>query len=364
MANGYAPAILKDLSTAITSGKSSWKVDLAGFTQMLYTGNGASPIRVTAQDTGGKRTTSFWYRQRPTTSMTDTSYSCDNVLTPARKETSVTFNNVRQIAYHLPDELITNYDRVSTTGGNIGGQVVSSEMVDIVYSACNAILAGVNSDLQGLITWGRNRVSGNSSAVTLNLPQAQSTWTQGTGIGKLRADATKNLFTSGKFNVVGLGIMYEYLLNASMSSSANSAGLDNRIAASMFDFFPDQQFETTTASNQIGVFDPGAIQIVEYLETDFRVGKLGNSTFFQVTLPTVDPNGNSVPVRFDAQLKEIDCPTTLTDAYSGQTATYNRGHALIMWKNFGLFQTPSDAYRNDDGMIAVNGALRYAVTNS
>lgn len=366
MANGYAPEIVQDLRNALTAGNPSWKVDMHGFTQMLYTGNGAAPIRVTAPDTGGKRTFTYFYRQRPTISMTDTAYACDQVLTPARREVSVTTPKIRQIAYHLPDSLLTNYDQVRTGGANWAGQVVSTEMVDIVYSACNAILAGVNSDLQSLITWGRNAVSGNNASVSLNLPQTSTTMVLGNGIAKMKTDAMKNGFQS-RFNVVGLGNMYDYLAYAGLSSAANQAGFDNRIAANGFDFYADQIWETSSGvnvSNLVGVFDPGSIQMVEYLETDFRVGRLANSTFFQIVLPVVDPRGNSIPVRFDAQLKEIDCPTTLTDAYSGSTATYNRGTSLIIWKNFGLFQTPSDAYRNDDSMIAVNGALRYTITNS
>lgn len=366
MANGYASAILQDLSAAINSGSSKWKVDMHGFTQMLYTGNGASPIRVTAPDTGGKRTFNYWYRKRATMAQTDTSYSCDNVLTPARVEASVSTPNTAQIAWHLPDELITNYDGVTPTGANWAGQPVSPEMVDIVYSSCNAILGKVNSGLQGLITWGRNRVSGNSSAVSVNLPQAQSTMVLGNGIAKIKTDAMKNGFAS-RFNMVGLGLMYDYLAYAGHTSSSNQAGFDNRIAANGFDFYADQIWETSdglNTANLVGVFNPGSIQIVEYLETDFRKGKLANSTFFQITLPTVDPAGNSVPVRFDAQLKEIDCPTTLTDAYSGQTATYNRGYSLVIWKNYGLFQEPADSFRNEDPMIAVNGSLRYAITNN
>jgi hypothetical protein len=37
---------------------------------------------------------------------------------------------------------------------------------------------------------------------------------------------------------------------------------------------------------------------------------------------------------------------------------------LIMWKNFGLFQTPTDNFRNDDRQAGVTGALRYTLTNS
>lgn len=372
MANGYASAIINDMAAAITAGKPSWRVDMQGFTKMLYTGSGATPIRVTDQATGGKRTFSYWYRTRVTTPMTDTAYSCDNVLTPARAETSVTAGNTRQIAWHLPDSLLTNYDKAGTSNAGltpgVTPQVVSSEMVDIIYSGCNAILSGMNADLQGLLTWGKNAVTGSTSAPTINIATSATTISVNDGMPKLKSDTMRNGFQN-RFNVVGLGTMYNYLQYKNYSTAPIDTGLDFRLATADFDFYADQTWVSASgaaasSADMVGLFDPGSIQIVEYLETDFRKGKLANSTFFQITLPTVDPAGNSVPVRFDAQLKEIDCPTTLTDAYSGSTATYNRGYSLILWKNFGLFQIPSTAFHATDPQYQNNGALRYTITNS
>lgn len=366
MALGYAPYILEDISAALKSPKNSWKVDLQGFAQMLYTGNGASPIRVTAEDTGGKREHRYTYKQRATVAQTDTAYSCEQVLTPARKEITVSTPNTRQIAWYIPDSLLTNYQGIyANRGANLGGKVVSEELMDIVFSSANALLQGVNSDLQTLIAWGNNSTATapKNAAQTINLPQATSTMVLGNGISKIMTDFKRNGLV-GRPNFVGLGLGFEYASFTRMSSAATDNGFDNRIATAMYDFYADQTWESNTATNQIGVFEPGSIQAVEYLETDFRKGQLANSFFFQVVLPTMDSQGNAVPVRFDAQLKEIDCPVTLNDAYTGDPGTYTRGTQLIMWKNFGLFQTPTDNFRNDDRQAGVTGALRYTLTNS
>ncbi len=366
MALGYAPYILEDISAALKSPKNSWKVDLQGFTQMLYTGNGASPIRVTAEDTGGLREHRYTYRQRATVAQTDTAYSCDQVLTPARKEITVTTPNTRQIAWYLPDALLTNYQGIyANRGANLGGKVVSEELMDVVFSSANALLEGVNSDLQTLVAWGNNSNASapKNAAQTINLPQATSTMVLGNGISKVMTDYKKNGLV-GRPNFVGLGLGFDYAQYTKMSSAAMDNGFDNRIATSTYDFYADQVWEGNIGANQVGVFEPGSLQVVEYLETDFRKGQLANSFFFTITLPTLDSQGNAVPVRFDGQLKEIDCPVTLNDAYTGNSGTYTRGTQLIMWKNFGLFQTPSDNYRNDDRQAGVRGSLRYLFTNT
>lgn len=371
MALGYAPYILQDITNALKTPKNNWKVDLHGFAKMLYTGTGAQPIRVTAEDTGGLREHRYTYRQRPTIAQTDAAYACDVVLTPARKEITVSTPKTRQIAWHLPDSLITNYQGVSTSGGNLGGKIVSSEMIDLVYSSANALLEGLNLDTQGLVTWGVNQTvtSGSKTAAqTINLPTASTTMVLGNGISKIMSDYQRNGLT-GRMNMVGLGLGFEYSNYQRLNSAANQAGFDNRIATAQYDFYADQVWESASGggagvANSIGIFEPGSIQVVEYLETDFRKGPLANSYFFTLTLPTIDAAGNAVPVRFDAQLKEIDCPTTLTDMYSGNTATYTRGTSLTIWKNFGLFQTPTDNFRSEDRMQGVNGALRYTLTNS
>ncbi len=57
--------------------------------------------------------------------------------------------------------------------------------------------------------------------------------------------------------------------------------------------------------------------------------------FGVIALPAVASDGSLLPVKFDWQLKYIDCPTTLTDAYSGQSSTYQKGWSFIMKKVFG-----------------------------
>lgn len=367
MANGLAPYLLNDLKSLAGPAYPGQKVDLKGFLGMLVAGPGAAPIRQNTL-TGNKKEVRFWYRQRATKSMTDTAAACDQVLTPARLETTVSVNNVRQIAWHLTDELLAQYteeaaQRMSTPGFSVG-QGATAEIMDLIMSGANAITAGINQDLLGLLTWGRNKVSGNNASVTVNIPQTVTAQPLTSGMPKLLSDYKFNNL-QGMPNVVGAGLFYNYIL-ANQYKGLDSSGFNSQIATGMINMFPDQDFATVVGANDIGVFEPGSIQLVEYLEyTGFKAGvKPGDSEFGTLALPAMASDGTMLPVMFDWQLRYITCPTTLYDAYTGNSATYNKGWSLIMKKNFGLFQLPSDAYRNDDGNIAVNGSLRYTITNT
>lgn len=365
MATGFAPYLLNDIKSVTAAATPHYKVDMHGFLKMLYMGAGSRPVQ-TSTLAGHKKEVRFFYRTRNTKAQTDTSYSCDNVLTPARIETTVSVNNTRQIAWHLPHELLAQYmeeasARVGVAGANpaLG---VSAELLEIIFAGANGILKAMNDDVLGLITWGKNRIEGNNAATTVNLPKDKSVQPLDEGMPKILSDYNLNGLT-GRPQIVGSGLMYNYMLTQPMTTPDNG-GFNSRLATAMADFYPDMDFDTVIGSNQFGVFEPGAVQIVEYLENlGFQGGQLGNSQFGVLPIPTVDPNGNAVPVLFDYQLRAIDCPTTLTDAYSGGTATYEKGYSLILKKDFGLFQIPADAYRHEDVQRSVNGALRYTAGN-
>lgn len=367
MANGFAPYLLNDIKSTVGNANASTKVDLHGFLKYLYTGAGANPIQ-TSTLAGHKKEVRFNYRQRNTKAQTDTVAACDVVLTPARLETTVSVGNTRQIAWHLPHALVAQYMEEASARTNLPGSTpltgVSAEMVEILYSGANAILKAMNDDTLGLITWGKNSVTGASTATTLNIPKDRNIQDLGVGMIKLLSDYHLNGLT-GRPQVVGSGLMYSYMLSQPSMGGQDIFGFSSMRATQDVDFYADQDFASVIGANHFGVFEPGSIQIVEYIENlGFQAGRLANSQFGVLPIPVVDPLGNAVPVMFDFQLKEIDCPTTLTDAYTGDTATYTKGYSLALKKDWGLFQLPADSYRHEDAQRSVNGALRYNATNA
>ena len=371
MANGLAPYLLNDMKTLAGSSYAGTKVDLKGVLAMLVAGPGAQPIQANTLS-GNKKEIRYWYRQRAVkafaknTASSSTSY-CGSLLTPARLETTINVGNTREIAYHLSDELVASYteeaaQRMASPGIPITGGA-TAEMMDIIMSAANGILGAINTDLLGLLTWGKNKVTGNANATTLNIGTV-ITNTLTAGMPKLIGDYKQNNL-SGMPNVVGSGLFLNYMLTQPYKG-LDSGGFNSQLATGLVNFFPDQDFATTVGTDNIGVFEPGSIQLVEYLEyTGFKAGqKPGASEFGVIALPAVAADGSLLPVKFDWQLKYIDCPTTLTDAYSGSSSTYQKGWSFIMKKDFGLFQIPSDSYRQEDPNYGVNGSLRYNVTNA
>ena len=105
------------------------------------------------------------------------------------------------------------------------------------------------------------------------------------------------------------------------------------------------------------MFTNGSIHFVDFQKyVGFRAGKIEVSAFFQITLP-VNYGYGEVMMTFDAQLKEIDCPTVLLNGY-GDGYLRPRLRTLPE-QNYGLFQIPSNAYSSDDRLSGVNGAIRY-----
>ncbi len=137
MATGFAPYLLNDLKSVAGLATPHLKVDMHGFTKFLYQGAGSRPVQ-TSTLAGHRKEVRFYYRQRNTKAQTDTSASCDNVLTPARLEATVSVNNTRQIAWHLSHDLLRDkYDMPFTKIGVILGNRDHTTMIHHVKMKIN-----------------------------------------------------------------------------------------------------------------------------------------------------------------------------------------------------------------------------------
>lgn len=368
MANGFCPYLLQHIASIAGTATPQYKVDAHGFLEMLVKTGKPDAIKVSNYD-GHKKTVQVSYRQRFTKAQTDTALSCDQVNIPAKLEGTVSVANSRQLAIQLDDSLVAQYcndaSQIQALKGAMPATSVMNEVADIIFSGANALLEGVNSDLLGLITWGKNVVDGVTTAVAVNLPKDVTVQPLSGGVTKILTDY-KQANLSNRPQVVGSGLMLSYVLQQAYKG-LDMGGLDSKIATAMFDFYHDQDYATTFGANQFGVFEPNSVQLVQYLQnTGFQAGAKPDGSFFGILpLPMVDPTNNMiVPVLFDYQFKYSSCPQTLTNAYSGASVTVGKGWSIILSKQFGLWQIYNDAYRNEDRDFFVNGALRYNATNS
>jgi len=363
MATGFCPYLLQDISEVTKNASPMYKIQPNGFTGMLLQAGSPGIIRNDSYN-GHKKTVQIKYMQRATVAQTDTALSCDATLLNAYTEATVSVGNIRQYSFMVEDETMAAYCDSASSRVQAGSMPtgVASEVLSQVFNGANAIIHGVNRDVLGLLTWGKNVVTGLNTATTLNISKDLAVQSLTSGVTQLLSDYKKNYLTN-RPQVVGQGLFLNFTLQQPFASP-NIYGIDSKIATGSFDFWNDSDFDTVIGTNQVGVFEPNSIQLVEYLKYQgFKAGVFGTDTFGTITLPMYTAT-EVVPVKFDIQLRYHACETTLTDAYTGQSFTAQKGWQVILSKNFGLFQIPADAYRSEDAARSVNGALRYAVTNT
>lgn len=363
MATGFAPYLLKSLTALAGNNYPGVKITPAGMLAMLLENSNVAEAKLTNAQ-GHQKTAKVKYKVRQTDATVQEDDNCDIDFTPAYKEGDMTAVRFAKTGFHISMDTISKYMEEASNPVNMGNPSarVLTEIADSVAHAANSIITKIDKRLLGDVTWGTNVVSGSNAAVTLNLPLNSTNNSLAAGYAKLLNDAFENEF-SGNLLIVGAGKFNAHELQ----KAANIIGqAQNGIDVSRFTgykWYADLHSTSSWTTDQIGVFAPGSIHFVDFQKyVGFQAGKIGTSTFFQITLPVNYGNGE-IMMTFDAQLKELDCPTTLLNGY-GEEGTYDRGYALFLSKRYGLFQIPSDAYASDDRLTGVNGALRYAVTNT
>jgi hypothetical protein len=360
---GFAPYLLKTAKQAYESSNPQDKVEEVGFAAMLKSQAPRMEVLKLSTDAGHKKSVQVKAKKRFNVAHTDTSKSCDTTLTQTYYEKSVELSSTRQIALYMEDERIAQLTEEASNNVNVAGSKLSQELYDDIKTAASAILEGVNQDLftVAVSNIGVNKVTGSAASTSVNFPLDTTNLPLTAGMTKVLADYKRNNF-SGRPQIVGDGLFHNFMLNQA-SKSPDQSGLDTRIKAANVDFYYDPYATTALGSNQVIVYEPGAVGLVEYMEyKGYKAGsKPGASTFGTILLPI---GSSGLTMEFDWQLRYFDCPTTLTDAYYGTESTYEKGYHFIISKQCGLFTIGDDAYRNGtDAYYGNRGSLRYTFTN-
>lgn len=369
MATGFCPYLLTHINEIAKSSNPMYKVRPTGFLGMLLTDNSPNSIKVDAGN-GHQKTVNIKYKKRFRRADTDTSRSCDQVLRPAWVETTASLNKFRQLAIQIDDETIAQYCEDASKmikNGTPATDFMNEFYESEILQGANALLDAVNFDVVNIqkSAFGKEIVSGNATAatpVTVNFNDDATSNSFAEGIGKILTDFKLNE-GSGKPIIVGAGHFLSYQMQQSYKG-LNNVGIDTKIATPLYDFFLDKGAADEWGSNDIGVFEKDSVQLIQYNRNrGFKAGQKGNSVFGIIPIPMMTERG-VVPVLFDYQFKYYDCPQTLTDAYSGDSISVDRGWQLIVSKDFGLFNIPTDAYQTGDPLYQNNGTYRYRLTNS
>lgn len=368
LGEGYAPYLLAHLKNLAGQSTPMMKLEPAGFMNLLMSQNKPQILRLN-NGAGHRKTVQYTFKQRFTRDFVDTSKSCDNTNQQLRLEGSVDLASTRQAAIHLPDELVARYEDEASKTVRLGQPATDfmNEHVQDLISFTSPFIEAVDRDLLTLAVanMGVNRSTGNANAKTININQDSSNNQLADGITEMLYDYRFN-GGKGRPHIVGGGLMERFQIQQ-MAKGMNQAGIDTRPFASSFNWYFDNNVEDLAGANQVLVYEPDAVQLVEYLEyTGYKAGpKPGGSTFGVLPLPTQLQGSQEVmPMLVDFQLRYNDCPETVTDAYYGTSLTLEKGYNLIISKQTGLHTIPDNAYRATDFLNGNRGSYRYQITNN
>lgn len=368
MSNGFAPYLLKSINELAGDDDPQFKITPTGFLKMLLSANSVRGARALELSTpqGQKRQVFVKYQQRYPLSAVQENDNCDIDVSPQYLESELQNARIAKLGIYISFADLRRFmdDAVETVKAGNPSTPFMRELVQSIMTAANAIVGKMDQRLLGDVTWGVNAVTGNNSAVTVNINKDATKNDLESGITKILADAFENEMW-GNLQIVGSGLFKNYELQK-LASVASLNGVDvSRFTG--YQFYGDLYAKASSkfGTNQVGVFSQGSIGFVDLNKyIGAFAGQLGVSQLFQMSLPvaTGQNDGTVDSLTFDVQLKPIDCPTTLLNG-EGEEVTYDKGYALYISKNYGLWQVPADAYNAADRLSGVNGALRYLITN-
>jgi hypothetical protein len=371
---GFNPYLLKQIKDVFGAGNApALKVSNLGFLNLLNSQRKTLNLTV-PNNNGAIQYVQVKYDQRYTHQMTQTSDTCASGFQNPYNEVSVPINIYRQLPIYLGDELISQYeyDANTTAVAGLPPTPVMMEVLNQIYAAANAILEGINIDLQNQLVFGTNVSTGSNAATTINFTQNTTLLPLNDGMTRILTDTIQNEFAPGKPQMFGNGLALNYFMQQRAKSDVfASNGLITKIEAGMIDFFYDIDSTSILGTNEAALISPDAVQLVEFSRWEgARAGSRGGSHFGSIMLPmpgNTTPAGQDwVPMKFDMQLNYINCVQdvqAINDYYGSAISNSYRGYQLILSKYVGLMQIPTNAYRAGDNLFGTNGTLRYTFTN-
>lgn len=327
-------------------------------------GERIDPLKLST-NIGDVREVKVKYLQRRTAADVVEEDNCDTSFINGYKESDITAPRVAKLGFFVDIETMKRYEAaakeaVSTGNPNI---TILNEIWTQIMAAANGIVSKIGQRLVGDVVWGVNAVTQNNTAKTININKDGNTLDLSSGLLEIANDYQLNE-GAGKPFIVGNGLFNKFA-QAKQSIGINGGGIN---VANLFDYDWFLDINTISASNwganEIGVFAPGTIGFVDVDKyIGWFTGRHGVSTFTTIMLPVETVAGQPpVMMRFNLQIKEVDCPSTHVQNYVS-TST-GRGYEIFLLKRYGLWQLPLDAYADSDRLKGTNGALNYVISNN
>lgn len=374
MALGFVPYLLGHLKVLTAANYPGAKITTAGFTKLLVennprlnvssiNGEKIDPLKLSTVD-GHIREVKVKYMPRVLTSQVATEDTCDNNLVMGYNESEITAPLFRSLSFYLPWGFLERYAKEASNLKSIAQPRIGvlQELEDQLMNTVNGLIGSIDAALLAQIVWGINQTTGANTAKAININKDSSVFDLSNGIIELLYDAKQNEIM-GTPLIVGSGLFEKFeMLKPGIGTAQNGV---NMAALNAYKFYADYYAPAagTLGANQVGVFAPGTVGLVDidrYIA--WKTGRHGTSEFAQIALPVENPNGGPAAMMvFNLQIKEFDCPVEVATQYG--TQTLDRGYQVILSKNFGLWQQPTDAYQTGDRLEGNNGSLRYELSN-
>ena len=373
MALGYCEALLIGAEEAFLNATPQNKRTPPGFLNALMQ-NTTQPEAVKVdQGNGHRKQVRIKSLTRSTAANTSTTDDCEIDAVPAYNEQLVDVTGFRKIAIYVNDADIQRYCSDASTLVDANGQLIQGaqgtgfmkDHLTKLLAQFNGLYGAIDSDLVAaqVAAFGRNTNTGSNAAKVINISKDTHIQSLSDGLVEILKDYAENEGCDTPF-IVGNGLFHSYDMQQAAVKFGNENGVLTSAWNQAYKFYYDPYTVSSWGANQIGVFQPNSVQLIEYnqFEGNFA-GKKGTSEFGTI----IDPYagcmnaGAARMMKFDVQLKYFDCP--FTALVGGVSTSLKRGYALIVSKSFQLLDIPATAYSSGDRLFQNNGSLRFEITN-
>lgn len=372
MALGFCPALLLDINDVAGSNAPGRKLHIAGFLSMLFCcQNSLSNVIQTGTSGGHKRTLTVKYRPRPLTSVVQSEDDCDVNATPAYSEWNVPALSHKQTSFFLDDATVRQYCIDASNMRDLGQPRtrVMDEVYGLFLEYANVLMKAINQDLVASMAteFGENATNGDDGGTLINFNTSGNTMILNNGLIQMLRDVEENEFC-GAPCLVGGGLWSAEWLAQSIAccnnAGMNTAGLNSMLPRLFF----DKDTQSIWGANSAGLFAPGSVKFISYDKNvgEAFTGAKGSSFFTNVAMPVNEFGCNLDEclrdLRFDVQLKYIDCPQNIT--INGVSTPVGRGWQVIIAKDYALWVQPTTGYQAGDSLADTNGTIKYFASNT
>lgn len=151
MANGYCPALLRQVTEVANGNSAVGKIHVAGFLKMLFCCQNSSvnPINDGFQENSHRKTLTVSYRQRPTEAHVQDTDDCDINRIPVKAEWTLPNLLHKQTTFFLSDSEIQKYcDEASrTVMVGLPATAMMQEHYSIYLEHANLLMKVINDEL-------------------------------------------------------------------------------------------------------------------------------------------------------------------------------------------------------------------------